>query len=144
MAGRGRALQLLGERIAATVAAARAFPQLQAQAQQLQDACDLVTRTTAQLFRIGANDPKRMLADSSEYLTLFGHMVVAWIWLRQANAAAQALAGDAGARTAYYRGKLAACRYFYRWELPKVAAIAATLVQPDTTILELDPESLCP
>lgn len=144
MAGNGRALQLLGERIAATADAARVFPQLQAQAQQLQDAFDLVVRTTRQLSRIGADNPKAMLADSSEYLTLFGHTVVAWIWLRQAIAAAQALAAGAGARGPYYRGKLAACRYFYRWELPKVAAIAAILVEPDTTILELDPECLCP
>lgn len=144
MAGQGRALQLLGERIAATVAAARAFPQLQSQARQLQDACDLVARTTTQLFRVGTNDPKSMLADSSEYLTMFGHTVVAWIWLRQAIAAAQALAAGTGARDKYYQGKLAACRYFYRWELPKVAAIAATLIEPDATILELDPECLCP
>src|SRR5690554_6979594 len=34
----------------------------------------------------------KTLANASCYLHLFGHIIVAWMWLRQANAAANALA----------------------------------------------------
>ncbi len=144
IAGNGRALQLLGDRIMQTASAATAFPELQAYANQLREATERVGTVTTSLLKRGAIDPKAMLADSSEYLTLFGHTVVAWIWLRQAIAAARAIANGAGARESYYRGKLEACRYFYRWELPKTTTIATVIVEADASVLELDTECLCP
>jgi butyryl-CoA dehydrogenase len=144
MSGNGRALQLLGERIAHTAAEAAEHPGLQAHAARLREAFARAASVTATLLERRAVDPKAMLADSSEYLTLFGHTVIAWIWLRQALAATRALADGAGARAAYYGGKLEACRYFYRWELPKAMAIATVIVEPDSSLLELDPECLCP
>jgi len=152
-AGGGRALQLLGERIAATVAQARAAAQsapadtaaaLTAHAQQLEQATARLAEVTAHLARLGAQDPRIMLVDSSQYLTLFGHTVVAWLWLRQALAAQAALNAGAGVREAYYRGKLAACRYFFRWELPTALALADVLVTPDDVILALDTEGMAP
>ena len=36
-----------------------------------------------------SEDPDRVLANASCYLHLFGHIIVSWMWLRQANAARQ-------------------------------------------------------
>ena len=74
------------------------------------------------------------MANSSAYLELFGHTVIAWQWLVQALAAKAARGGDAG----YYAGKLAACRYFFRYELPKTQAWAELLMQLDDTLLHVE------
>ncbi|MCK9551898.1 acyl-CoA dehydrogenase C-terminal domain-containing protein, partial [Aquamicrobium sp.] len=60
-----------------------------------------------------------VLANASVYLEALGHIVVAWIWLDQALCARKLLdAGDP--RQAVLNGKLHACRYFMRWELPRI------------------------
>jgi butyryl-CoA dehydrogenase len=74
-----------------------------------------------------------MLANASVYLEAFGHVVVAWIWLEQALAAAP--------RTgAFYDGKRQACRYFFRWELPRTQAQFDLLARLDDTTLVMRDE----
>jgi hypothetical protein len=64
------------------------------------------------------------------YLEAFGHVVLAWTWLGQALAA-HGKAGD------FYDGKRQACRYFFRWELPRTAAQFALLDSLDDTTLAM-------
>ncbi|MBZ2168590.1 acyl-CoA dehydrogenase [Marinobacter sp. F4216] len=86
-------------------------------------------------------NPDRALANASCYLHLFGHIVVAWMWLRQANAAEKALmAMPAGSEESFYRGKLQAAQYFFHWELPTVAQDLVLLRNQDDTCLEMKTE----
>ncbi|MFX1674785.1 acyl-CoA dehydrogenase [Paraburkholderia sp. A2WS-5] len=63
------------------------------------------------------------LSNASLYLEAFGHITLAWIWLEQALVARDALIRNDGATDeSFYHGKLAAARYFFRWELPRVFA----------------------
>ena len=66
-------------------------------------------------------------------------MVVAWLWLEQAVVASDALTGDAGADGDFYAGKLAASRFFFRHELPKIHPQADLIASLDDTVLTLDP-----
>ena len=59
--------------------------------------------------------PEEALANATPYLQAFGHVVLAWLWLDVALAAQSA-------PTAMKEGKLAAMRYFYAYELPKIGA----------------------
>ena len=59
--------------------------------------------------------PDEVLANATPYLQAFGHVVVAWLWLDVAVAATRS-GGDFAA------GKLAAARYFFHYELPKISA----------------------
>lgn len=90
---------------------------------------------------LGEEDPEAVLANGACYLHLFGHIVVAWMWLRQANAAALGLGreNEAGARD-FYQGKLQAARYFFHWELPLVAQDLVLLNNRDDTCLAMRPE----
>jgi butyryl-CoA dehydrogenase len=90
-----------------------------------------VEQVTQKLYAVG--DMNKTLANASIYLEAVGHVVVAWIWLQQALVAAASLDGDAD----FYRGKLQACRYFFRWELPKVAQQLELLASIDTTTLDM-------
>jgi butyryl-CoA dehydrogenase len=70
---------------------------------------------------------------------MFGHVVIAWMWLRQALVAARKLeAGDGDA--AFLQGKLAACRYFFAYELPKTRTQRALLETLDDTTVAMQPD----
>ncbi len=82
------------------------------------------------------------LANATIYLDMLGHTVIAWIWLWQAVIADRALAGAGQDEQAFYRGKLAACRYVFRYELPRTEPQAALLVDLDTTCHDVAPDWL--
>ena len=113
--GRGKDnLPILLAEIASTLPAVRAdadlaplCDRLSALQGQIEDTVRKVEET------IAAAGKSRALGNASAFLNAFGHFVVAWLWLRAAHAARSARA-DA----AFRDGKLAACRYFFDYELP--------------------------
>lgn len=118
---RGSALAMLGGDIAATVARASAHDRLKTQAAGLEIVWSHFTDVAGSL--IALNDPNRVLDNASPFLTAFGHVVVAWLWLDQAATLAANPAGD----PAWIEGKFRACRYFIEVELPKVAPLLMTV-----------------
>jgi butyryl-CoA dehydrogenase len=106
--------------------------ELLSHADALDAAWQAVEQVTQKLYAVG--DMNKTLANASLYLEAVGHVVVAWIWLQQALLAASAL--DDGDHD-FYRGKLQACRYFFRWELPKVEPQLELLASIDTTTLDM-------
>lgn len=85
----------------------------------------------------GSGDLSRTLANASVYLEAFGHLVVAWLWLEQAAVAQRHAGSDAGPEEGFYAGKLQACRWFFRWELPTVDAQLDLLASLDDTPLTM-------
>jgi alkylation response protein AidB-like acyl-CoA dehydrogenase len=136
----GAALQLLMREIQVTVRAARKCesPELRRSAEALNAAMDGLLETTRNLLCAAGNGEVELsLANASVYLEVAGHIVVAWIWLRQALAAVERLpAAQAGDRD-FYQGKLQACAYFFRWELPKIAWQKDLLNNLDRTCYEM-------
>ena len=71
--------------------------------------------------------------------TRFGHVVIGWMWLWQALSANKALrAGASGDERSFYTGKLAACRYFFGYELPKLHAAFALVRSLDDACLSFE------
>jgi alkylation response protein AidB-like acyl-CoA dehydrogenase len=135
---RGRAFQLLLARMAQTAAEAQASnAALLGQCAEALNAAALEAGATTRAL-LASHDAKLMLANASAYLEMFGHVVLAWVWLRQAVIAQRALAAAQGDDADFYRGKLQACRYFFGYELPKTAAQHALLRSLDATCLEMD------
>ncbi|TAK84677.1 MAG: acyl-CoA dehydrogenase [Betaproteobacteria bacterium] len=112
---------------------ARRISGLELFAEQLSEALQRVTGAAESFPR--AVDAA--LANAHVFLELAGHVVVAWLWLEQAIVAARALESAAGDEEAFYRGKLQACRFFFRWELPKTEHWHRLFVDPDTTCLDM-------
>jgi butyryl-CoA dehydrogenase len=137
----GRAFEALLAEMRAEAALADAEPSLAEYAAHLFEACRTVDAATATMNMERTNrGVADSLANATLYLHALGHIVVAWLWLRQARVATTALANGCGADdTAFYRGKLAACRYFYRYELAQTEPMIALLDRVDTTCLETDP-----
>ncbi len=127
----GEALGLLGQQVQATIVRARTLPALAGHAQALAEALRRVSEVTHALHAVG--DINKTLANASAYLEAFGHTVLAWIWLEQALAASREALPDRD----FYRGKLQAAAYFFRWELPKVHQQLDLLQSIDTTTLDM-------
>ncbi|OYU31775.1 MAG: acyl-CoA dehydrogenase [Comamonadaceae bacterium PBBC2] len=126
----GRGLQLLAERMMATAAKAEASWAPEAAA--LRDALKQVGQATQQAWD-GA-EPAQALANAVPYLQAFGHTVIAWIWLDVAHS----LGDDSSAAA---QGRKAACRYFYRYELPKIGAWLSVVSSRDPTCANLPEEA---
>ena len=62
---------------------------------------------------MAAPDAEARFANATPFLDGFGHLVMAWVWLKQASIAAHLPEQDA-----FTAGKIAACRFFMRHELP--------------------------
>lgn len=116
---------------------ARAVPALADFAEQLHRASTLVQETARNLLAaFGAQGLDRVLANATYFLDLTGHLVVAWLWLKQGLVAQRALDADP-ADADFYRGKLQALRYFFHCELPQTAHWAQLLNDLDSTSYDM-------
>ncbi|MGR9089146.1 MAG: acyl-CoA dehydrogenase [Gammaproteobacteria bacterium] len=137
--GDSAAFKVFVSEVEATIAAARPFDTLGEFADELAETLRELEATTAELIKIrDAGEVTLFLANASLYLDTFGHIVIAWIWLMQAVAAAPKADAGADVERDFYRGKLQACRYFYRYELNKVPERLSLLAQADDTCVTMD------
>jgi alkylation response protein AidB-like acyl-CoA dehydrogenase len=130
----GAAFKAFGDEVQKTIAKASEVPELAAYAQSLAAVLQRIAKVTQALYAAG--DMNKTLANASVYLEAFGHAVVAWMWLQQAMVA-NAAAGKSGHDADFYKGKLQACAYFFKWELPKVQPQLDLLESIDTTTLDM-------
>ncbi|HWU74942.1 MAG TPA: acyl-CoA dehydrogenase [Rhodanobacter sp.] len=124
----GAALTQLGERIAISIERARAAPGLCEWADALHKRFQRLLQVTRTLW--ADDDTALTLANATVYLEAFGHIVLAWIWLQQAQAAY-------GHDSDFHCGKRQAARYFFEWELPKADAQLDLLARLDRTALDM-------
>lgn len=121
--------------MAATIAQARSDEALLPYADELEAAIATLKTTTEKL--LGAmmeQDIDLALSNSVKYLDLFGNVVIAWVWLKQGIVASTALAAQPHESDEnFYRGKLQAMKYFFKFELPEINAWAALLQSIDST-----------
>ena len=134
----GKFFRALMDRIEATIAEARRNERLASCADQLDRAVQAMTKATATINAEKASgNVEKALSNASLYLEAFGHTVVGWLWLRQAIKAIAGLNGQGEQTAEFYEGKVKACGYFARYELPKVVSLAELLGAVDTTALAM-------
>ncbi len=125
----GKGLLLLASRINATIERAIQVPEFAAHANALGKALQDVGATTKAAWATA--NPTEALANAVPYLQAFGHTVLAWVWLDVALAAHAA--PGSSART----GRLAAARFFFHYELPKIGAWLQVVRERDLTCADL-------
>ena len=129
----GEGLRILVHRVQSTIGRAHATgdERLSSWAHELSTALDQVVQCTRQAWT--HREPARVLANAVPYMQGFGHMVVAWIWLDVALASR----GGAVANT----GRMLACQFFYRYELPKIGAWLDVAARADSTCADMPEEA---
>jgi butyryl-CoA dehydrogenase len=131
----GAGLKLLAGRISDTAQAAGQVAGLAEPANELAGALKRLGAATKSAWATGV--PEEALANATPYLQAFGHVVLAWVWLDVVLACERAR--SAGAQ-ALKPGKLAAMRYFYAYELPKIDAWLGVVARREALCREMQPD----
>lgn len=134
----GAAFVILKEEINKTIQQAQQKPALASHAKELTKALEKIEQTI--LAVTACSDVTLSLANATPFLDALGHVVIAWQWLWQASIADEKLADAAETDKNFYQGKLAACRYFFNYELPKIYITSDLVASLDDTCLSAQAE----
>jgi len=138
----GRALSLFREEVSRTLDMARQDPGLAMFADELEDALTLLQDVTLHLMGVAEKQGSELfLADATLYLEFFGIIVIAWQWLLQAVAASNAMkSGVSQGDSLFYQGKIFTCKYFFKYELPKIQGLSIRLRDSDGLTIDMKTE----
>lgn len=134
----GAALKALSLEITNTITTASTHEGLKTHCQDLGLAMQQVEQTLEAVSK--ASDPSLALANATIFLDAIGHVVIAWMWLKQATAALEGQTKGNANDAAFYSGKVAACKFFYRYELPKAMSNFDLVSSLDDTCYNLSAE----
>ena len=131
----GAGLALLARTVTTTIERALKVPTLAPHAMALATALAHLGDATRAAWATG--NPDEALANATPYLQAFGHTVLAWMWLDVALSVRQRF-DAARADTDLLQGKLAACTYFFHYELPRIDAWLGVVETRDATCRTMD------
>jgi butyryl-CoA dehydrogenase len=126
----GAGLKLLATRVNATIERAGHDAALAVQATELAAALQKLGAATKSAWATGV--PAEALANATPYLQAFGHVVLGWIWLDVVLAARRA------ADNPFAQGKLAALRYYFAYELPRIDAWLKVVAEREAVCRTMD------
>lgn len=135
----GKAMRDYFDIIKADIKAAGEFADLAPLADALKDGSKTLQSTVMQFVEKGMKNPNFALAGASEFLDIFGFVLLGQMWLRQAIAAQKAIA-DGGEPREYYEAKLVTARFYMTRMLPEVHALSLKISAGDEEIMALSPE----
>ncbi len=141
----GQAATLFFQEVGKTIQEAKGDESIEKYATQLQDAMQLLQKTTGYLIGLAQKDrPEVFLTDATLYLEMTGHITIAWQWLIQGIVASKALAAGELSEDDqnFYNGKIYTLQYFYLYELPKIHSLSHTLMNSGQATLHTPKEVL--
>jgi len=131
----GAALKALVVEMTITMNDASKVEGLQTYVEQLHGA---VAQIQVTLEAVSQTDNHELaLANATLFLDSMGHVVIAWMWLKQAVAGKKGLQTGKSADHDFYQGKLSACNFFYLYELPKALTNLSLVAKLDRTCLDM-------
>lgn len=140
LADNGAGLRALNQRIEATLAQAALHPEWIEATVALRVLAQKVGVTAAAVAsKLQRGEGGLALANASHYLTAAGHLLVGWLWLRQALAAQDALQAGRGDAD-FLQGKLQTCRYFLKQELPAAVHAIGLVSSFEDSFFAMRPE----
>ncbi|AKD56515.1 acyl-CoA dehydrogenase [Spirosoma radiotolerans] len=134
----GKAPQLLFAEMSKLIAEASTFDELKPYADQLGAELKRVQEVMMSLLpHAQEGNIERYLSDATLFLELFGIVVVAWQWLKQAVVAKQTLVtrNPQGDDLIFYEGKIHTMKFYFHYEVPKTLGLAVRL--KDTEVLTI-------
>jgi alkylation response protein AidB-like acyl-CoA dehydrogenase len=138
----GKALQLLSAEIMNCIKEASAYDELAPYAQKLSAKLGLVQDVLQFLLPFAQKgDYERFLSDATVFMEFFGNIVIGWLWLDMAKNAQNAIIeGDTKYAQEFYTGKIHAMKFYFKYELPKTAALAEVLMNEEILTMASDNE----
>ncbi len=129
----GKALQLLSVEIMNCIKEASTYDELAPYAQKLSAKLGLVQDVLQFLLPFAQKgDYERFLSDATVFMEFLGNIVIGWLWLDMAkNAQYAIIEGDTKYAQEFYAGKIHAMKFYFKYELPKTAALAEVLMNEE-------------
>lgn len=117
---------------------------LQAFAEQLKLAIVNLQNVTSEVLAASQTQQIDLVySNSVSYLNMFGHITIAWLWLKQAAIADKALAEQPHVDDEkFYNGKMQAMKYFFNSELPLTYHWGNLVKDIDSTSYDTQPDWL--
>lgn len=134
----GRAARLLGQEILDEIGRAATDPWLAPHAAATARAVQTWQQTLIHLQGVAATgDTERYLADANLFMEMSGLVTIAWQWLKMGHRARTEMfaKGADDPAQAFLRGRLVSLRFFFKYELPRVAALSESLTLADAPTL---------
>ncbi|UWQ08703.1 acyl-CoA dehydrogenase C-terminal domain-containing protein [Aliiroseovarius crassostreae] len=103
----------------------------------LKEASKHLQSSAMYFMQSGMKNPNDALAGSYDFMHLFGHVCLGFMWARSARAALDALAGGTTDAT-FYETKLTTARYYMSRRLPATAMHLARIESGSATVMGLD------
>nr|WP_199899353.1 acyl-CoA dehydrogenase C-terminal domain-containing protein [Sneathiella glossodoripedis] len=141
MMNNGAGLKLVAQKITETIEQANKYDKLSEFAATLKNSLDTIIETTLKVGKeLEKGHVNLALANATLYLDMFGHMVIGWHWLRMAIVATEKLSDNDAKNPDFYHGKLVACQYFYRYEMPRIKPWSDLIKSIDDTTFKTSAE----
>ena len=138
----GKAAFLFVDEVRQSINTALEIPELGVFANQLANAMKELEKVAGFLFAaFGEKGVDVYLSDATLFLEFYSRIVISWQWLIQGIASQKALSGNCSKKEKnFYTGKMFTMNYFFRYELPKVYALASQLMDKDNLTVEMNSE----
>jgi len=94
-------------------------------------------QATGVIAQKGLSNPNEAGAAATDYLTLFGHVALAFIWAKTAKLAYEKQDEDS---SGFYKGKIQTARFFYERILPETGALFAMIMAGGDSIMDMEDE----
>lgn len=129
----GAAMKALTKEIITTIKAASTFDDLKPYAEKLKGASKDLEATLMHLLGFAMKgENERFIADATLFMELMSNVVIGWQWLKMATAAKTALVtGNTTFDTAFYESKIHTMKFYFKYELPKIAGLKESLLHED-------------
>ncbi len=137
----GAAMQHLMKEVGFTIKEAMENEDLKPYAEQLSAKMQEAQEVIMHLLQFAMKgEHERFISDATMFMEYLSTMVIAWQWLKMANAAKMALlTGNQEYDTDFYQSKIHTMRFYFKYELPKTLGLKETLIHPETlTLVESD------
>ncbi|MFK5971654.1 MAG: acyl-CoA dehydrogenase [Flavobacteriaceae bacterium] len=136
----GKAVQLLSAEIMKSIAKASEDKALAPYAKKLGDKLGLTQEVLQFLLEFAKKgDYERFLSDATVFMEFFGNIVVGWLWLDMATKAKSELASGESTHAAdFYKAKVHAMQFYFKYELPKTSALAEILMNTEVLTVTND------
>ena len=136
----GEALKLLSVEIMKTIDQAKTHNNLLPYAETLSAKLSLTQEILQFLSGFAKKGEfERYVSDATVFMEFFGNITVGWLWLDMAIHAQNAIDSDTKTYSeAFYKAKVHAMKFYFKYEIPKTTALGEVLMDPNALTLQND------
>ena len=135
----GRLVQLMVEKVSATIRDAKTYDDLKPYAIILAEKLKDIEGVMSHLLPYAMKgNYERFLADATIFMEMVSTVIIAHQWLKMAVKAKEGLiTGKMRFSTDFYESKIHTMRYFFKYEVPRVDSCKMTILNPEELTLPL-------